>query len=61
MTDYIPLFYWVAERERIRVRKESGQPFPWTDDPILATYRFCNVRREDDRVTIWVRTHRRGR
>jgi hypothetical protein len=36
-----------------RARKLS-QP-QWTDDPILATYRFCNVRREDDRVTIWVR------
>lgn len=37
------------------MRKDSGQPQPWTDDPILATYRFCNVRREDDRVTVWVR------
>jgi len=24
-------------------------------DPILSKFRFCNVRREDDRVTIWVR------
>jgi len=34
---------------------------PWTDDPILSTYRFCNVRREDDRVTIWVRENIRER
>jgi hypothetical protein len=27
---------------------------PWTKDPILATYRFCNVYRELDRVTIWI-------
>lgn len=53
--NYEPLFYWVRERERIRVLKDSGRPQPWTNDEILATYRFCCVRREDDRVTVWVR------
>lgn len=53
--NYEPLFYWVRERERIRVRKDAGLPLPWTDDPILQTYRFCNVRREDDRGTVWIR------
>ncbi len=28
-----------------------------TDDPILQQYRFCNVRREDDRVTRWIHEH----
>jgi alpha-glutamyl/putrescinyl thymine pyrophosphorylase clade 1 len=55
--DYAPLFYWIKERESIRICKDGDEPRPWTDDPILATYRFCNVRREDDRVTIWVREH----
>lgn len=60
-TNYDPLFSWVKARETIRIRKDAGDPQPWTDDPILATYRFCNVRREDDRVTVWVReTIRRG-
>ena len=60
--DYQPLFYWVREREEIRRRKEAGlDQASWTLDPILATYRFCNVRREDDRVTIWVRQHIRER
>src|SRR5437868_3600415 len=59
--DYAPLITWVEERERIRVRKESGAPPPWTDDAILATYRFCNVRRENDRVTVWVRENIRER
>lgn len=59
--DYRPLFDWVVERENIRIRKEGGQPLPWTSDPILATYRFCNVRREDDRVTIWIRDNIRKR
>lgn len=26
-----------------------------TQNPILAEWRFCNVRREDDRVTIWIK------
>lgn len=29
----------------------------WTSDPILAKYRFCNVFREDDKVTAWMREH----
>jgi hypothetical protein len=53
--NYDPLFYWVREREQIRIRKDRGDPQPWTDDTTLAMYRFCCVRREDDRVTIWIR------
>ncbi len=56
--DYTPLWYWVREREDIRKRKAMGlDPKSWTLDPILSTWRFCNVRREDDRVTIWIRKH----
>lgn len=55
--DYEPLWCWVREREQIRLRKERGDPPPWTEDPILASFRFCCVRREDDRVTRWVREH----
>lgn len=61
LNDYSTLWYWVKEREAIRVRKDRGDEQPWTDDPILATYRFCNVRREDDRVTVWVRENIRKR
>ena len=49
------LWYWVAEREKIRIKKERGDPKPWTKDPILRDNRFCNVQREDDKVTIWIR------
>jgi len=45
---------FVFERERIRIAKEAGKPRPWTKDPILQTYHFCNVRRADDRVTKWI-------
>jgi len=59
--EYSSLWHWVRERETIRLRKERGEPFPWTTDPILRDYRFCCVRREDDRVTVWVRQHVRER
>jgi 5-hmdU DNA kinase, helical domain len=49
-----PLIYWAIERERIRKNKESMLPPPWTEDPILQKYRFCNVRRQDDRVSQWL-------
>lgn len=60
--DYEPLWHWIKERETIRVRKEEARIAPpYTNDPVLAAYRFCNVRREDDRVTRWVRDHIRER
>ena len=36
------------------LRKEAGQPWPWTAEPILAAGRFCNVYREHDRGTRWI-------
>lgn len=56
-----PVLYWIEERERIRRAKEDGlSKMLWTNDQILSKYRFCNVRREDDRVTIWIRKNIRG-
>jgi hypothetical protein len=49
------LLYWIEERERIRVKKEAGEPKPWSDDPVFKTTYFCNVHREDDKVTKWIR------
>lgn len=48
------LAYWINERESIRVKKEGGLPKPWSDDPVFQTVYFCNVHREDDRVTRWI-------
>lgn len=48
-------FKYVNEREMIRIRKESGMNPPWTEDKILKEFSFCNVSREDDRVTKWIR------
>lgn len=57
MTPAEALRHWVCEREAVRIRKDKGLREPWTDAAILAKYRFCNVRREDDSVTVWVREH----
>ena len=52
------LAHWINERESIRLAREASKPQDkWTKDPILQTYRFCNVRREDDRVTQWIAKH----
>lgn len=51
------LMYWIEERERIRIKKEAGQPKPWTDDPVFQRTYFCNVRREHDKVTWWIRNY----
>lgn len=45
---------FVHLREALRLRKES-ELLPWTTDPILAKYRFTNIRRRDDRVSEWLR------
>jgi hypothetical protein len=51
------LLYWIVERERIRTQKETGAPKPWTEDGLLRDYRWCNVRRMDDRVSRWLLEH----
>lgn len=48
------LLYFITEREKVRLKKEAGKPRPWTDDRILQSYRFCNVRRMDDAVSQWI-------
>jgi len=45
--------HWMSERDKIRALKEGGAPKPWTKDMILRSFKFCNVRREDDKVTRW--------
>src|SRR5207247_6900297 len=53
-------FRLAREREAIRRRKAAGQPWPWTDDPILRDWFFCNVHREMDKTTVWFREHVRS-
>ena len=44
-------FAFMVSREKIRLQKEAGCPWPWTQDPILQTYKFTNVFREHDRTS----------
>lgn len=48
-------FDLAKERYNIYLRKEAGQPRPWTYDLVLRRYRFCNVHREMDKTTKWFR------
>lgn len=52
-------WYWINERHRIYLRKQAAAPRPWTNDSILNAYRFCNVFRELDTVTQWIRRNMR--
>lgn len=45
--------YWTfaSRRQSAYENRLAGRPGPWTDDPILQTYKFCNVYRAADRVS----------
>lgn len=44
-------WYFAAERQAMFERKQATVPPPCTRDPILQTYKFCNVYRACDRVS----------
>ena len=50
--------YWnfIAERMNIWYKRVMlGEPAPWTDDPILQNFKFTNVLRDLDKLSIWER------
>ncbi len=51
----MPLWGWITERHGIYLKKSAGDPPPWTHDKTMQSYRFCNVFRELDKVTVWLR------
>ena len=51
------LFTFMKKREALRCAKGAGEPFPWSDDEILNSYKFTNVKREHDYTTSWMREH----
>lgn len=53
--NYTPLLRFMNLRHEIYLKREAGLTKPWTNDPVLQSYRFCNVYRELDTVTIWIR------
>lgn len=52
---------FMRERHNIYLKRRNGYPGPWTNDPILQGGRFCNIFRELDTVTIWIRENIRER
>lgn len=49
--------YWITEREAMRKRKEKNTDptrTTFSPDPVMAGTRWCNVRRMDDKVSIWL-------
>lgn len=45
-------FYWINERHRIYLKRQAGEPWPWTEDPILREFKFTNCFRQLDRGTV---------
>ncbi len=54
-------FTTARERYRILENRRNGDPWPWTQDLIFKTWSFCNVHREDDRTTAWLRENIRSK
>ena len=54
MTPFERFWYFIRERHSIFLKKEAGEPKPWTKDKILQRYKFTNIYREQDRVTRWI-------
>lgn len=51
--------YWkfAYERQKAFEGRIAGKPGPWTDDPIIQQYKFCNVFRAADRVSQYMIRH----
>lgn len=54
-----PLVRFIQAREELRLNRVKYPQLPsmWTKDDILSQFHFCNIDREDDRVTKWVAKH----
>ena len=48
---YDTFWKFAAERQEVFFRKLEGSPSPWTNDPIIAHYKFINAYRASDRVS----------
>lgn len=61
MPDHNGFFNYARERYRVRLARFLGKDPPWTADPVLRRWYFCNVFREDDRTTKWFRENVRDK
>lgn len=46
--------FWIERHKVYLKRHHLKLAAPWTDDPVLANYRFCNIYRELDTVSEWI-------
>lgn len=44
-------WYWINARHSIYLKKEAGEPKPWSRDYIFQQWKFCNVFRQLDKQT----------
>lgn len=51
--------YWrfAAERQKVFFQRARGEARPWTQNPVLATYKFTNAYRASDRVSQYLIRH----
>lgn len=48
-------FDFCNERHAIYLRRQRGDPWPWTNDKVLQQFKFTNIYRELDTGTKWLR------
>ncbi len=48
---------YLHERERVRIKKEAGEPRPWTENKALNQFSFTNVLRANDYTSRWLMDH----
>ena len=55
-TVFEQMYLFISKRMRVWEKKQTNVLLPYTTDPILSKYRFCNIYRELDRQTIEIHT-----
>lgn len=55
LADKVQQYFDLAvERHRIYLKRQAGEPWPWTDDPIFSQFKFTNPYRQNDTGTQWL-------
>ncbi len=54
---YESYWHFAAERQAVFFRRARDKTRPWTDNPVLATYKFTNAYRASDRVSQYLIRH----
>lgn len=54
---YESYWHFAAERQEVFFRRARAETRPWTDNPVLAIYKFTNAYRASDRVSQYLIRH----